>query len=54
MLRKYWDELTRAEPGYGYNPNASKTVLVTKPEQSKEADRLFADTGVVVRVDGNK
>ena len=48
-LRKYWDELTRAGPGYGYmyNPNPTKTGLVTKPEHGEDAGRLFADTGVV-------
>ena len=46
--------MTRAGPGYGHNPNATKTVLVTKLEHGEEAGRLFADTGVVVRVDGSK
>ena len=30
-LRDWWDRLHQVGPGFGYNVNASKTWLVTKP-----------------------
>ena len=51
-LRKYWDYLSRFGPGFGYFPNAIKTVLLTKPALSERAGQLFAGTGIDVRYDG--
>ena len=51
-LLKYWTALTEIGPGYGYFPNAIKTVLLTKPQYQSEALRLFADTGVMIKSDG--
>ena len=51
-LRKYWTELERLGPGYGYFPNGSKTILLTRPERKAEAEGLFSDTEVSVRTDG--
>ena len=51
-LRKYWDELLTLGPGYGYYPNAIKTILLTRPELHTEADHLFSGTGVTIRSDG--
>ena len=31
-LRRSWDELERIGPGYGYLPNAKKTVLIVKKQ----------------------
>ena len=47
-LRKYWDKLAELGPGYGYFPNAVKTVLLAKQEHQQEARRLFADTGISI------
>ena len=47
MLRKWWDELVRLGPRYGYYPRAVKTVLVVKrASQRQEADEAFDGTGV--------
>ena len=35
-LLNYWDELAQVGPGFGYFPNASKTLLLTKPEHKQE------------------
>ena len=51
-LRHYWDELVKLGPCFGYFPNATKTTLLTKPEHSMEAHRLFSDTGITIRSDG--
>ena len=51
-LHHYWEELERRGPQYGYNPNASKTVLLTKPQHLVNALRLFASTGIEIRTDG--
>ena len=48
-LRRYWDELLKSGPDYGYFPNASKTVLVVKPQHHDEVHHLFSDTGIKIR-----
>ena len=35
-LRRYWDELVEIGPGFGYFPNAIKTLLLTKPERERK------------------
>ena len=51
-LRDYWNELSKEGPGYGYFPNAKKTVLLVKPEHRDDADRLFSNTGINIRSTG--
>ena len=51
-LHRYWEELERCGPQYGYHPNASKTVLLTKPQHLANAQHLFASTGIEIRTDG--
>ena len=53
-LRQYWEEISNAGPGYGYFPNASKTVLLVKPENANRARELFADTGIPVSSSGSR
>lgn len=51
-LRGWWDQISRWGPCFGYNANASKTWIVTKPEFESEAIAAFADTNVRITVDG--
>ena len=51
-LRSWWDALVILGPRYGYYPNAGKTRLVVKPDQSAEAESVFANTGVQITTEG--
>ena len=53
-LSQYWDELSQLDPGYGYFPNAIKTVLLAKPEHQDEARRIFSGTGITIRTDRSR
>ena len=39
-------------PAFGYNPNATKTVLLVKPELKNEATVVFGDTEVQITEEG--
>ena len=45
-LRTWWDLLVLRGPGYGYFVNASKTILVCKPEKKDEASQIFHGNGI--------
>jgi hypothetical protein len=45
-LRSWWDLLRKRGPGYGYFVNASKTILVAKPQLQEEASKWFEGTGI--------
>jgi hypothetical protein len=45
-LRQWWETLITRGPSFGYFPNASKTVLVVKPEMLPEALEIFKGTGI--------
>lgn len=51
-LRTWWDLLGTHGPSFGYYLNPCKTWLLTKPDNRREAERLFADTGVQITADG--
>ena len=53
-LRAWWDALLRHGPAFGYFPNATKTMLLVKPEKCQEASEVFGDTGVVITSSGKK
>ena len=53
-IRKWWDELLAAGPALGYYPNAKKCWLVVKPEKLKEANDVFAGTGINITTEGRK
>ena len=36
-MKKWWDELGRSGPKYGYNPKPSKTILILKESLWEEA-----------------
>ena len=52
-LKRWWQCLTTAGPGYGYNPNPSKTTLVVKSEYLDEATELFQDTRIRITTAGH-
>ena len=51
-LRLWWDALVQQGPLYGYFPNARKTRLVVKPEQLKDTEAVFVNTGVQITAEG--
>ena len=53
-IRKWWDELLVAGPALGYYPNAKKCWLVVKSEKLKEANDVFAGTGINITTEGRK
>ena len=48
------DKLREIGPGYGYFPNAKKTVLLTKPQHMQSAMELFGGTGVAITSEGSR
>ena len=51
---KVWKELQFIGPGYGYFPNARKTVLIVKEEYLEKAKELFGEEGVVITTEGQR
>ena len=51
-LQVWWDKLNTLGPQYGYFPNPSKTLLVTKESLHATATRIFASIGMKVTSDG--
>ena len=43
-----------AGPGFGYYPNAAKTVLLVKPQFERKAREAFQGTGVTITCDGSR
>ena len=53
-IRKWWDKLLAASQALGYYPNAKKCWLVVKPEKLKEANDMFAGTGINLTMEGRR
>ena len=53
-LRVFWDGIQAHGAGYGYHPNASKTVLVVKAEHKEKAMESFAGTGINITSEGKR
>ena len=51
-LFHWWQHLSSVGLDFGYFPNASKTVLILKPEHFVDAESIFADTNIQVTVQG--
>ena len=49
-----WNELEQVGPGYGYFPNARKTVLIVKEEHLEKAKNLFGERGVIITTQGQR
>ena len=53
-VRKWWDELCRSGPKYGYYPLPRKTVLIVKEEYVDLSREIFQDTGVTISYTGER
>ena len=51
-LKKWWDNLSRVGPSFGYFVNPQKTWLVTKDNFLSSASEMFKDTMVNITTDG--
>ena len=54
MMCKWWEELCKTGPKYGYFPLASKTILIVKPEFEEKARTIFGETGVKISTSGER
>ena len=53
-LRRWWDNIVSCGPKLGYNPNASKSWLVGKPEAQTKAREIFRETKISITTEGRK
>ena len=53
-LRRWWDEISRFGPDFGYFPNPSKTCLIVKPSFVHRARTLFRGMGVIISDSGKR
>ena len=51
-LKKWWDNLSKVGPSFGYFVNPEKTWLVTKDNFLPSASEMFGDTMVNITTDG--
>ena len=51
-LRQYWEHVSSLGPAYGYHPNATKSVVLVKPELEVTARQVFGDTALHVTAVG--
>ena len=51
-LRKWWSDLVRLGPAYGYHVKPSKSWLIVKPDYFNLAKEVFADCGVGITAEG--
>ena len=51
-LSKWWDNLTKRGPCYGYYPNAVKSLLIAKPDKENLARELFKGTNIEITPTG--
>ena len=50
-LRRWWDQLVKIGPLYGYFPNGSKTYVLTKPHQVEAAKRY---SKIIILTEGKR
>ena len=53
-IKKWWDDLQRLGPDYGYIPNPRKTQLLVKDHLLDAASDLFRETGITVCSEGTR
>ena len=53
-LLSWWQQLSSIGPDYGYFTNATKTVLIVKPEHLPTAKAIFADSSIQINAHGQR
>ena len=53
-LRRRWENIVNCGPKLGYNPNASKSWLIVKPEAQTKAQKIFRGTKINITTEGRK
>ena len=53
-LFQWWRHLSSVGPDFGYFPNASKTVLIVKPEHLAAAESIFVNTNIQITAQGQR
>lgn len=53
-IKGWWDLVNGAGPEIGYIPNATKSVLIVKPEKYDHAVEVFSGSGVIVTKEGQR
>ena len=53
-LRKWWSDLVKLGPAYGYHVKPSKSWLIVKPDYFNLAKEVFADCGVGITTEGKR
>ena len=53
-LSTWWQHLSSVGPDYGYFTNATKTVLIVKPEHLSSALTMFANTNIKITAHGQR
>ncbi|KAG0724416.1 hypothetical protein GWK47_040617 [Chionoecetes opilio] len=53
-LKKWWALVEKNGPTIGYTPNATKSILIVKPEHYENGVQLFRGSGVTVTKDGQR
>ena len=53
-VQTWWETINLKGPKYGYNPKASKSWLIVKPEKYDRAMELFKDSNVQITMEGHK
>ena len=51
---KWWEKLTEVGGDFGYQTNATKSSLIVKPEAKKQAEVVFANSGVHITTTGKR
>lgn len=53
-LREWWKLINEKGPVIGYTPNATKSVLIVKPELFDRGVEIFQDSGVIITKEGQR
>ena len=53
-LQRWWDNIVNCVPKLGYNPNASKSWLIVKPEVQTKAQEIFGGTKINITTEKRK
>ena len=54
QLKKWWDELCRLVPKFGYYPEGSKSSLVIRKNAEERAKRVFKQANIRITTEGKR